>query len=545
MKTPTMSMRPFRFCLGCLLATALAAAGCNASSDAGPRLQDTGWQIDAGDTGQRPDTSDPRQPHEVTFKLKNRTAVPLTIQPLAPDTQTPRDWVQLHRAIQDQGDVDGESRLDARKSCRQCECKDAQSGDCRPCARPEPSIGRETISPNGQQTWRWSGRVFQIKTVDSRACVDPRIPADGTQLYVRFCWSPRTDDKPDPVCKIHAFRYGEVSSVTHVVGKKHEGEANPRTLRLVNDTDDHLTVWKASPCRQDAKDWAQIYRYEFGKRRRMKARSHCSECHCPGGRGQTCSGCPQPCPSQRAKSLPAGEKLEWRWDGRLHAYEGGGTKTCLKSFTPNARMAAKFCWAEGPPPPTAHGGHGGSKAVECAWVDFLPDGEGPIVHRVEGDDQNHQKVAFKLHNRTGSSVVLRGISACRQTQSDWLKLHDVSTSRSAERLKLKSDCTTCTCDQIGPNQGCAVCAKACVGPNRKKLPAGKTRSFEWNGRALRPDSKHGRSCLKKTDITPGTRLRATFCWADAAPRPPGHSSSVDCESVVFEYGEQRVVEHTL
>ncbi|MFB6262845.1 MAG: hypothetical protein ABEL76_04360, partial [Bradymonadaceae bacterium] len=400
------------------------------------------------------------------------------------------------------------------------------------------------------ETWRWPGYVYEHKKVDGQSCVERRVPKQGTTYEARFCWVD-ADERPDrsafsnATCQTYQFTYGGTSNLTHVV---QGGGSGPQAgeFELVNETDRTLLVQRPSPCKHQRKDWLKLHENAPDSIRRMKVRSHCSQCGCDKHLGEdgTCRPCAAVCPPAETERIRPGKKRSWTWPGDVYRkrtpVEGGDA--CWKKTVPAAstRMFAEFCWAF--KPEEAEPGKPGfpASSMKCETVPFRYGGNGPVTHRVtEAPSSGPTETTFVLDNQSSRMAFITVPSACTQSKKDVFQVFDASEST---RYPVSADCTRCTCDKVASSGGCRVCERSCPTPTTRKLDPGKSYKLEADGTFFRPSKKHGTTCLEKLVPDEGTELTAKFCWEVLDARD---ARQLVCEPQSFKYGETTKIEHTI
>ena len=311
-------------------------------------------------------------------------------------------------------------------------------------------------------------------------------------------------------------------------------EPTPVTFEMVNTTDQPIRYMPKTGCGALGSEWLTLQK----DGERLQGQSTCGSCNCEDVEGgQPCAICD--CAAPVATELAPGESMSWQWDGQVRQSDTVDGQHCTRPAIPDeGTMQAKFCWEASDE--IQEPGPGGLDNPTCETVDFEYGTDRKVTKEIEETPIDEpQPTTFQIHNETNSPLKIQPPSSCEAGSDTWVQLRD-----ERGRFKMSTWCGECQCSQISEGEGCAVCAAVCQRPQPKTLAPGETATYEWSGKAYRPDRKHDRSCVREEIPRVGKRLDATFCWrdADAVDFP---DAAQTCQRVSFAYGQDRNVAHTV
>jgi hypothetical protein len=186
-------------------------------------------------------------------------------------------------------------------------------------------------------------------------------------------------------------------------------------------------------------------------------RSCANEC------GSDVGGCPAICLFTQELLVP-GEEASFDWDGLFASFEGHPECYELSSLPSGDEVSATACWNETPE----------GELVDCTSVGFAYDEERDVTISVKHDSEARIPTKISFKNLTGGPIGI-GITSCGQ--QDWFQLAlPLDEGRS---VSLTSSCP-CSCDADFEVTVCPDC-ETCSVPTIETVPAGETRSFEWDG----------------------------------------------------------------
>ena len=156
-----------------------------------------------------------------------------------------------------------------------------------------------------------------------------------------------------------------------------------------------------------------------------------------------------------------------------------------------------------------------------------------------GDDdggQPNKKYAttFRLENAGEGSLWISPAHGCSTDPPGWLIL-----SRGGGTIRPVGGCTVCHCDDLRDQGGCDVCEPVpCQPPSPREVKPGESVDWTWKGEVWGQYEIDGKSCHEPAIPVRETQFTAEFCWSEKTDA----SDSESCELVVFEYGDDSVVE---
>lgn len=336
-----------------MLMLAGMSAGCSFDTVDESETVDDGWtlQDDATsstdttaeeDTDERPDVKPPPKPQPVKIRLVNETK--RTIRYQRTEACRVNAWV----------DYLTPKMITSVSSCGNCRCETVEEhGKCVPCAAAGACIGPQIaeLKPGASVETTWGGRVWELDQIEGTDCRRPVVPPRGKSFEIRMCWGGKEGPNKklsDQECETISFRYGQKSSIEHVIeGDDEQEEPVETTFKLTNDSGHDLQVYPARLCTPRQKRWVQLD--DFNRDNYFpKVFKPCSKCSCEavedGGGCAVCGACIEP----RLEPLKSGSSETWRWNGKLYKSDTVGDMACSRAMTPKRKTAfqVRFCWRD-------------------------------------------------------------------------------------------------------------------------------------------------------------------------------------------------------
>jgi hypothetical protein len=298
-----------------------------------------------------------------------------------------------------------------------------------------------------------------------------------------------------------------------------EPEAAETTFQLENTGARKVFIEKVGSCKRSPEPaWMDIRRDSSP----LQLSRRCGPCKCSElEEGEGCrNACPMArcMPAPRKQAIPAGESVEWTWDGKYieHQNVDGTTCTKTKPVKKDASLSVEFCWF-----PTKDG----SETCETVDFDYGQDRVHQQLDLKKDEPERQPKPALlKLNNESGEDVELTALSSCTQDRRGWASISragPVPLNVRYAPIKLPARCRPCV-------------QRTEVGGRKVTLEDGDSRRLKWNGRLK------SRGCGSEMIPEKGTELKVTFCWFE-----PGDRSAKTCEDATLEYGNKKVVSATI